>query len=220
LLLIALFVFCMFSLRALFMSPTLVVAGIWPEVGSSAPSVSAASVKPDAVPAFFSTLSGASRALVRVGQLDPAQYTSSQDYNVWAYSTCSAAAMTEVINAYGHRYRLADILKVEAGIGAISPDAGLLSPGGIDRTVARFNFSATGMKNPSLDDVMRVANHGHPVIVSFPPQRWAGGHILVVIGGNNDYVYLADSSRLNMRAMSHPVFMKYWAGFAVVVTPR
>ena len=44
----------------------------------------------------------ASQQLVRVSQLDPAQYSSSEEYNTWAYSACSAAAMTEVFNAYGH----------------------------------------------------------------------------------------------------------------------
>ena len=47
-----------------------------------------------------------------------------------------------------------------------------------------------------------------------------GGHLLVVIGGNKDYVYLADSSRLNMRAMDRKTFLKYWVGFAVVATPN
>src|SRR5258706_16447500 len=39
-----------------------------------------------------------SQNVVRIGQLDPAQYSSSQEYNAWAYSACSSAAMTEVIN--------------------------------------------------------------------------------------------------------------------------
>ena len=53
---------------------------------------------------------GASQALVRLSQLDPAQYNSMGDYNLWAYSACSTAAMTEVINSYGHHYRIADVL--------------------------------------------------------------------------------------------------------------
>ncbi|MBA2678003.1 MAG: glucosaminidase domain-containing protein, partial [Ktedonobacteraceae bacterium] len=67
--------------------------------------------------------------------------------------------------------------------------------------------------------LIQTANSGTPVIINFPPSRWAGGHFLVAIGGNANYVYLADSSRLNMRAMDHQTFLKYWAGLAVVVTP-
>src|SRR5260370_810819 len=64
--------------------------------------------------------------LVRIGQLDPAQYTSSQEYNLWAYSTCSTAAMTEVMGAYGRHYRVTDVLQVEARIGEITRQLGLL----------------------------------------------------------------------------------------------
>jgi hypothetical protein len=161
----------------------------------------------------------ASKALVRINQLDPAQYTSQQDYNTWAYSACSTAAMTAVINSYGHHYRLADILKVEAGLNEITPDLGLLEPTGIDHTVAKFGFTTDWLSNASLDTLIKVANQGHPVIVGFPPALWAGGHLLVVRGGNSQDVYLADSSRLNMQVMARATFLKYWAGFAVVVTP-
>lgn len=161
----------------------------------------------------------ASTALVRIDQTDPRQYSTQQDYATWSPSTCSAASMTEVINSYGHHYRVADILKVEAGLGAITPDSGLLSPNGIDKTVSQFGFQTRWLSNPSLDDLIHTATSGTPVIINFPPSRWAGGHYLVAIGGNKDFVYLADSSRLNMRAMDHKTFLKYWAGLAVVVTP-
>jgi ABC-type bacteriocin/lantibiotic exporter with double-glycine peptidase domain len=162
---------------------------------------------------------------MRINQLDASQYSSSQEYNLWAYSTCSTASMTEVINAYdsyyhmGRQYRITDILKVEASIHEITPDLGLLQPTGLDRTAARFNFQVTWLNNPSLDQLIKVAASGRPIIVNFPPDRWSGGHLLVVRGGNSKYVYLADSSRLNMQAMARPTFLKYWAGFAAVMTP-
>ena len=59
----------------------------------------------------------ASQRLVRISQLDPNQYSSADEYNTWAYSACSAASMTEVFNAFGHHYRITDILKVEAQFG-------------------------------------------------------------------------------------------------------
>jgi len=171
-------------------------------------------------PELFSGLIGASKALKRISQVDPGQYASLQDYNTWWNATCSAASMTEVINAYGHNYRLADILKVEAGLGAITPALGLMEPRGIDRTVAHFGFVTTWLTSPTLDRVIEVANRGRPVIVDFPPSRWPGGHILVVIGGNSNYVYTADSSGFNMQAFTHKNFLKYWVDFAVVVTPK
>ncbi len=218
LILLALFGLGILSLRTLLPNPGLIFAASFPDAVAAAPATTTNSQNSNA--ALFSGLSGASKALVRISQLDPAQYGSMQEYNTWAYSACSTTSMTEVINAYGHKYRITDILNVETGVHAISANLGLLEPTGIDRTVARFNFQAIHLNNPSLDDVLKIANQGRPVIVGFPPQRWAGGHLLVVIGGTNNSVYLADSSRLNMQVMARATFMRYWGGLAVVVTPK
>src|SRR2546427_7318363 len=51
--------------------------------------------------------------------------------------------------------------------------------------------------------VINTANSGKPVIVGFPPDRYAGGHLLVVIGGDSTNVYLADSSSWNHRSEEH-----------------
>lgn len=221
LILVALFVLGLMLLRSLLPDSTIVGAMMPPDVGVSAsPPASSTVAKNSSAANPFASLSGASGALTRLPQLDAAQYNSQQDYNTWAYSTCSSAAMTEVINSYGHNYRIADILKVEASLHEITPDLGLLEPVGIDRTVAQFGFKTYWLNNPSLDDVISIAMKGHPVIVGFPPALWSGGHLLVVRGGDSKYVYLADSSRLNMQAMARATFMKYWAGFAAVVMPN
>lgn len=162
----------------------------------------------------------ASQDLARIGQLDPAQYNSSQEYNLWAYSTCSTAAMTEVINAYGHHYRITDILKVEAHIGEITPQLGLLEEVGIQRTVAQLGFKTTWGHNLSLDQVITTANHGRPVIVSFPPDRYSGGHLVVVVGGDSNYVLVADSSLWNRHAITRAQFLGWWEGFYAIVTPN
>lgn len=164
--------------------------------------------------------SQASQNLVRISQLDTAQYASSQEYNLWAYSACSSAALTEVINAYGHDYRVTDILKVEAQIGEITPQHGLLEDVGIQRTATQFGFKTTWGYNLSLDQIIAIANNGTPVIVSFPPDRYAGGHLLVVTGGNSDYVYLADSSLWNRHSLSRAQFLNWWEGFYAIVTPQ
>jgi predicted double-glycine peptidase len=162
----------------------------------------------------------ASQHLVRLSQLDPGQYNSAQEYNLWAYSTCSAAALTEVINTYGHHYRVTDILKVEAKLGEITPQLGLLEEVGIQRTAAQFGFQTAWGHKLSLDQIITIANHGHPVIVSFPPDKYAGGHLLVVTGGNGDTVYLADSSLWNRQSLSRAQFLQWWEGFAAIVVPN
>jgi hypothetical protein len=162
----------------------------------------------------------ASQRLVRISQLDPAQYSSTSEYNLWAYSACSAASMTEVFDAYGDHLRITDVLQVEANIGEITPSQGLLRPEGIANTAAQFGFKTNWGNSWSLDAVIATANQGHPVIVSFPPDRYDGGHLLVVTGGDSNYVYLADSSLWNRRVLSRGQFLAWWEGFAAVVTPK
>jgi Peptidase_C39 like family len=161
----------------------------------------------------------ASQQLVRISQLDPAQYNSPTEFNTWAYSACSAASLTEVLNAYGNQYRVTDILKVESQIGEITPELGLVRPEGIKNTAAQFGFKTTWGNAWSLDQVIEAANRGNPVIVSFPPDRYAGGHILVVTGGNSTTIYLADTSLWNRHSLARADFLQWWEGFAAVVTP-
>ena len=168
--------------------------------------------------AHISALS-ASHQLVRISQLDPNQYSSSAEWNTWAYSACSTAALTEVFDAYGRSFRITDVLKLEANIGAISPQLGLLDPSGIQLTAAQFGFKTNWGNSWTLDQVISTANSGKPVIVSFPPDRYAGGHILVVTGGDSTYVYLADTSLWNRHSLTRAGFLQWWEGFAAVVTP-
>lgn len=166
------------------------------------------------------TTLNASKQLVRILQLDSAQYSSQAEWSTWAYSACSTASMTEVFDAYGRNFRITDVLKVEAQIGAITPQMGLLDPSGIQQTAAHFGFKTDWGNAWSLDRVINTANSGKPVIVGFPPDRYAGGHLLVVIGGDSNNVYLADSSLWNHRVLTHGQFLQWWGGYAAVVTPE
>jgi len=168
----------------------------------------------------FNPQFNASRSLVRLSQLDPTQYVSNQEFSNWAYSACSTASLTEVLNAYGRHFKVADVLKVEAGIGEITPQLGLLNEAGIQRTAAQFGFKTTWGHNLSLDQIISISNQGRPVIVSFPPDRYAGGHLLVVIGGNSNIVKLADSSLWNRQSLSRAQFLQWWEGFYAIVTPK
>jgi hypothetical protein len=218
LILLALFAFFCFTLKAFLLNPGLVFDAPWSNA-ATAPRTVASTNSTKAAADPFATLAGASKALIRVNQLDSAQYASTQEYNDWAYSTCSTASMTEVINSYGHHYRVTDILQVESGLHEITPDLGLLAPTGIDKTQAKFGFKTIHEDGQPLDKIIQIANQGRPVIVDFPPSRWPEGHILVVRGGNSQSVYLADSSSLDMQVMARSVFLKYWGGMAAIGVP-
>jgi hypothetical protein len=162
----------------------------------------------------------ASQALTRISQLDPNEYASNAEFNTWAYSACSTASMTEVLDAYGYHYRITDVLQVESQIGAITPDLGLVDPSGIASTAAKFGFKTQWGNDGSLDQIISIANSGKPVIVGFPPDRYEGGHLLVVIGGDSNNVLLADTSLWNRRVISRGQFSAWWGGFYAVVTPN
>ncbi len=164
-------------------------------------------------------LVNASKALKRISQLEPDEYASQNEFDTWAYSACSTASMVEVFNAYGGHYRITDVLKVEAASGEITPQSGLMEDAGIAKTGEKFGFHTEWGENWSLEQVISDANAGHPVIVDWPPSLYDGGHIVVVIGGDANNVYLADTSLWNRRTLSHDQFMQWWAGFAAVMTP-
>jgi hypothetical protein len=168
-----------------------------------------------------STLStDASQQLTRISQLDPNEYASNAEFNTWAYSACSTASMTEVFNSYGYHYRITDVLRIESQIGAITPDLGLVDPGGIASTATKFGFKTQWGNDGSLDQIIAIANSGKPVIVGFPPDRYEGGHLLVVIGGDSNNVLLADTSLWNRHEISRGQFSQWWGGFYAVVTPQ
>ncbi len=156
--------------------------------------------------------------LVRLNQLDCGQYATQNECDTWAYSACSAASMTEVVNAYGHQYRVTDILQVESALGEITPQLGLVEDRGVAHTLAHFGFTTEwGEDLWTLDQLIAIANTGFPVIVSFPPPLW--GHILVLRGGDASTVTLADSSRYNIVIYPRSKFLYFWRGFAAIALP-
>jgi hypothetical protein len=172
--------------------------------------------------------SNVSSNVVRISQLDPAQYASYEEFTTWAYSACSAAAMTEVVNAYGGHSRIHDILSVERSLfipgssppmAYITPQLGLTAEAGIAETLRRFGFTTTWGDHWTLAHVLALANSGTPVIVSWPPDRYAGGHLVVVAGGDSRSILIADSSGWNRHVLSVAQFMQWWAGFAAVPIP-
>lgn len=166
------------------------------------------------------TTTSASASVQRISQLDPSQYDAPPfDMNTWWDSACSAAAMTMVIDAYGHTYRIADILRVEVGLHEITVADGLLHSSGIDRTVAKFGFRANWLQPGSLDQVIATANSGKPVIANLRGPNFPTGHFQVVEGGSNTQVYVADPSRLDMTVWTRQAFLAYYTGLAVVVEP-
>ncbi len=160
--------------------------------------------------------------IIRLNQMDPAQYASQREYTMWAASACSTTSMTEVLNYYGAGFTISHVLQVEQSVHAISANEGLLDEDGIHRTVEQFGYHATIDHTHSLAQVIALANNGTPVIVSIPPGRsskFPNGHILVTTGGNAHSVFLADSSGYNLDTLPRSQFQMLWSGLTAVIIP-
>ena len=157
----------------------------------------------------------ASSRIIRVDSADRGQYYSDYQWRVWSYSSCSGIAMEEVMNAYGRQLIAADVLQLEANLGIWDVYNGLTGgENGIAEAANYFGFRAVPNPPRTLQDLIDVTNKGFPVIVGMP------GHIFVVRGGDNNYVYLLDSAPANRKFMTHGEFLAVWDGFSVELVPR
>ncbi len=156
----------------------------------------------------------ASSRIVRVDSGDRKQYYTDYQWRVWAYSSCSGISMEEVMNAYGRHLIAADVLQVEANLGVWNIYQGLTGgEAGIAEAANYFGFKAIPNPPRTLQDLINVTNRGLPVIVGIP------GHILVVRGGDANYVYLVDSAPANRTILTHQQFLDLWDNFSVELIP-
>ena len=156
----------------------------------------------------------ASQRIMRVDSAAENQYYNAYQWDVWSYSSCSGIAMEEVMNAYGKHLIAADVLQVEQNLGVWNSYTGLI--GGeksVAETAAYFGFTASPNPPRTIQAVIAIANKGFPVIVGVPD------HILVVRGGNSNYVYLVDSAPADQTIVTYAEFMNEWNGFSVLLTP-
>ena len=153
--------------------------------------------------------------VIRIDSAARDQYYSDYQWQVWSYSSCSGISMEMVINSYGNHYIAADFLQKEADLGVWNVAQGLT--GGepaIAETAAYFGFKALPNPPRTIQALSYIVNKGFPVIVGNP------GHIMVVRGADNNYVYVADSSPADRTAMTYSQFLAWWDGFSVVLVPR
>jgi hypothetical protein len=164
-----------------------------------------------------------SQRLIRLDSGARDQYLTNYQWSVWAYSSCSGFAMAEVMNAYGRHLIAADVLQVELNLSVWSVSSGLLRDEGISMTANYFGFNASLSYSRTLQDLITIGNKGTPIIVSVRDSYYfPGGHILVVRGGDSQYVYVADSSPANFTRMTYAMFLGMWQprNFSAILTPR
>ncbi len=164
---------------------------------------------------------GASTRLVRIDSSARSQYRSDYQWQTWSYSSCSGIALTMVMNSYGRHLIAGDVLQEEQNLGVWDVNLGLLREEGIAMTASYYGFDTSANHTRTLQDIIALGNKGTPVIVGVRDSYYyPGGHIFVVRGGDDQNVYIADSSPANFQRMSHSMFLSMWQGFSAVLTPR
>jgi hypothetical protein len=177
---------------------------------ASAAQLSGASVQTAFQPLPYS----ASARIVRVDSAAADQYATLYQYQVWSYSSCSGISLEEVMNSYGRHYIASDVLQVEQNLGVWDTYDGLTGgEAGMAKTAAQFGFQVNPNPPRTLQALIATANEGYPVIVGNV------GHILVVKGGDANYVYLVDSAPANRVAFTYAQFMAFWNGQVVQLLP-
>ena len=162
--------------------------------------------------------------------LVPDQYDSPAQFNTYSPAACSPSALAEVLTAWGVPH--ATIGQMIDDLGPdLSPYAGLLTQDGFQVAAAKHSMRADISWSLSYNQILYLTNSlGIPVIVNFRRDYgyyhyFAGGHFLVVTGGDQQGVSIVDSSEYFIKDLPHDVFDGLWqwrgdgTAMTVVVVP-
>ena len=162
---------------------------------------------------------------------DNAGYDSQAQHDTWWNSACSAAAMTEVLHAWGIKDvtigQIIDVLYAH-NPPYITPYGGLMTPDAWNYMMTSFHMHAVVHQSQSLsyDDIVRMTvNQGIPVVIGVRDTQQlyypalSVGHFLVVVGGTAAGLNIVDSSLYRITFLPYDELNYLWTGLSVVITP-
>jgi ABC-type bacteriocin/lantibiotic exporter with double-glycine peptidase domain len=133
--------------------------------------------------------------------------------------------MSEVLTAWGKPGasigRMIDVMQPD-----ISLDGGLLTPHGFQRGAQAFGYRADISWNLTYKQLLYITNQlGLPVIVNVRISYgyyhfFAGGHFLVVTGGDDQGLTIVDSSEYYIRYLPLDTFASMFTGMTAMVVPQ
>ena len=167
---------------------------------------------------------------------DRRQYNNENpEWSLWSYSSCSGCAMAALMDAYGatlngRPLNCGDVLEAEYRLSVYNPvnKWGLVTgqPDELAETAAQFGFTGYYAQKLSLDDLITLANAGVPSIVRIP------SHLMILTGGDSQYVLLADSGGLHLSKVTRQQFLhglpgsrlyagqSWMQGWYIILTPN
>jgi hypothetical protein len=164
----------------------------------------------------------------------PDLYDSYTQFLNWKGAACSAAALSEVLTAWGQKGasigKMIDTMN-DGTTPNISPYAGLLRTEGFQFAAGQFGYRAD-MYRPTENNSLTYAQIIHithdlgiPVIINVRISYgyysfFAGGHFLVITDADAQGVKIVDSSTYYIHYLSKDVLYQMYTNISVVVQPK
>ena len=154
----------------------------------------------------------------------PDLYDNYAQFQQWGGAACSAAALSEVLTAYGVRGATIGHEIDELG-SYISPNGGLLNRHGFVTVAAKHNLRADESMSLTYNQLLYLTQQlGMPVIVNVHISYgyyhfFDGGHFLVVVGGDAQGLQIVDSSEYYIHYLPKDVFYQMFTGYTAAIVP-
>lgn len=156
--------------------------------------------------------------------LRPDLYDSYAQFQNWGGAACSAAALSEILTAYGVPHATIGHEIDELGH-YISPYGGLLNRHGFAVVAAMHNLRADESTSLTYNQIVYLSEQlGMPVIVNVRISYgyyhfFDGGHFLTVIGGDAQGLRIVDSSEYYIHYLPKDVFYQMFTGYTAAIVP-
>lgn len=154
----------------------------------------------------------------------PDLYDNYAQYQRWGGAACSAAAISEILTAYGVRDATIGHEIDELGK-YIDPNWGLLNRHAFAMIAAKHGLRADESNSWTYNQIVYVSEHlGIPVIVNVRISYgyysfFSGGHFLVVVGGDAQGLAIVDSSEYYIHYLPKSVFYQMFTGYTAAIAP-
>lgn len=156
--------------------------------------------------------------------LRPDLYDNYAQFQNWGGAACSAAALSEILTAYGVPHATIGHEIDELGR-YISPYGGLLNRHGFAVVAAKHNLRADESTSLTYNQIVYLTEQlGMPVIVNVRISYgyyhfFDGGHFLTVVGGDAQGLKIVDSSEYYIHYLPKGVFYQMFTGYTAAIVP-
>lgn len=123
-------------------------------------------------------------AMPAISQRDPRQYNTTEEFQTWSPSSCSAASIAAIFSGFGKNIRTTDILTIMRNEKAISAQLGLYDYTVFEKVARQYNMKSSLNESRNLDahfnSIVETVRKGTPVLVNVRDSVYfPNGHFVV-----------------------------------------